>query len=644
MARRAVAQVPPGVRAARRGPARGRGARLRRRLQPVRRPRALGDLARDARRATRADARAVEAGIDLLVVDEAHHLRRPAGHPGNPAYRAVAPIAAPRPPRAAADRDAARRRRARLLPAAAAPAARRVPGRERARAALDRPRAAAPVHERDAARRHRRPAAARGARRSSLATPRRGRSAWRSSSGRARGAARPTRPGARRKADRAAARALLGSVAAPRSWAGATRSCQPLAAEADAHGPAPRLAGRRGLATGARPATRRSCSSPTARAWSWLREELSRGAASSRPASSTRASRPRGATSRSRSSGWPRARACWSRPSAEARAATSSSAAASCSSTCRGTRVAVEQRIGRLDRIGRELPVEIVYFPPPAGVGRDVARLYETLGLFREPLAGLEPELATRRRPRSSSRRSRTRRLGASRGALRLDRPRRRARRSPGFARRPSASCTATRTGRSWRSAILARVPPELDALNEDVVLRPASGCGCASREHTAAATSVDRARQRRPRGQPARGPRRRRASSARFDREEAVADERLDFFASGHPLVEGVLAHLEESPLGRVGVVHVAIGSASGRGLVAFYKDGPRFEAVAVDEAGRPRPEWAAALRTRPLRTRRIAPETLRAPGWAAAIRRMATGLDPARRPVMLVALLVGP
>ena len=26
---------------------------------------------------------AVEAGIDLLIVDEAHHLRRPAGHPGN---------------------------------------------------------------------------------------------------------------------------------------------------------------------------------------------------------------------------------------------------------------------------------------------------------------------------------------------------------------------------------------------------------------------------------------------------------------------------------------------------------------------------------------------------------------------------------
>ena len=38
-------------------------------------------------------AQAVAAGIDVLVVDEAHRLRRPKGHPGEPAWRAVAPIA-----------------------------------------------------------------------------------------------------------------------------------------------------------------------------------------------------------------------------------------------------------------------------------------------------------------------------------------------------------------------------------------------------------------------------------------------------------------------------------------------------------------------------------------------------------------------
>src|SRR5678815_1763530 len=42
---------------------------------------------------------------------------------------------------------------------------------------------------------------------------------------------------------------------------------------------------------------------------------------------------------------------------------------------------AVEQRIGRLDRIGRRLPVEIVYFVPPSGIGRDVSHLFEALGV-----------------------------------------------------------------------------------------------------------------------------------------------------------------------------------------------------------------------------------------------------------------------
>ena len=37
---------------------------------------------------------AVRAGIDLLVVDEAQRLRRPPGHPGEPAWRALHPIAA----------------------------------------------------------------------------------------------------------------------------------------------------------------------------------------------------------------------------------------------------------------------------------------------------------------------------------------------------------------------------------------------------------------------------------------------------------------------------------------------------------------------------------------------------------------------
>ena len=48
------------------------------------------------------------------------------------------------------------------------------------------------------------------------------------------------------------------------------------------------------------------------------------------------------------------------------------------------------------------------------------------------------------------------------------------------------------------------------------------------------------------------------------FDREYAVEDETIDFFASGHPLVEGLLAHFEEDPKGRVARLEVQHPPAS--------------------------------------------------------------------------------
>ena len=73
--------------------ARRRGARLRRRLQPLRRPPPRVIALEMLVERPELTEQAVEAGIDLLVVDEAHRLRRPPGHPGEPAWRAVAPIA-----------------------------------------------------------------------------------------------------------------------------------------------------------------------------------------------------------------------------------------------------------------------------------------------------------------------------------------------------------------------------------------------------------------------------------------------------------------------------------------------------------------------------------------------------------------------
>ena len=54
------------------------------------------------------------------------------------------------------------------------------------------------------------------------------------------------------------------------------------------------------------------------------------------------------------------------------------------------------------------------------------------------------------------------------------------------------------------------------------------------------------------------------------FDREYAVEDENIDFFASGHSLVEGLIAHVEESPSGRVGRLEMTIPGQGGTGLIA--------------------------------------------------------------------------
>ena len=297
-----------------------------------------------------------------------------------------------------------------------------------------------------------------------------------------------------------------------------------------------------------------------------------------------------------------------------------------------------EQRVGRLDRIGRRCPVEVVYFLPPEGIGRDVAALFEALGLFREPLAGLEPELA---------------RVEAALEVAAL---------SPSGSLSPArfeAIVEGARAAQSrireaaWREmhrdpyrpemaeAILARVPPDLDTLNEDVVVAACERLFLHVEPHDGHVFSIELGNQALVDSLP--GVPGGTSFLGTFDREEAVADERLDFFAAGHPLVEGVLAHLEESPLGRAAVLGVGIGGERGLGLLALYKEGPVFDAVAVDAAGQPRPDWAAALRRRPL-PRAGRPGLLNEPGWPAAIGRLAAALDPTRRPVAVAAVVVAP
>jgi ATP-dependent helicase HepA len=296
----------------------------------------------------------------------------------------------------------------------------------------------------------------------------------------------------------------------------------------------------------------------------------------------------------------------------------------------------VEQRIGRLDRIGRQIPVEIVYFRPPEGIGRDVVQLFEALGLFREPMAGVEPQLAPLERALEEIALDPDGALSPARfdalvAEARAARTRIREAAYQQLHRDPYRADMAP--------GILARIPSDLDALNEQVVTRACARLGFA----------IERPRGRRtyaiefgneslidslpgvPGGSTFIGT---------FDRTAAVENETLDFFASGHPLVEGVFAHLDESAIGRVCRCQIELGRPREEGLVAVYKEARGFEIRALDATGRERADWVEALCRRPLAVRPVGSDgDDRA--WMAVARTLAAKLDPARRLHALASVL---
>ncbi len=576
---------------------------------------------------------AVEAGIDLLVVDEAHRLRRPSGHPGNPPWRAIAPIAA-------LGRH--------LLLLTAIPLDDDVHGFFRLLQLL-RP-SDFPEGERfqeRLARRQPLPACTSATRRVDIGglPPRVGvpiageEAAWRARLALVE-AVRETVPshalGRRLAADRIR-RALASGAALVPSLAGPEAGLRQLAREADATDPrldwlsrsAPRwrTTGEKTLVFVAHRET-----------LELLRAELSRRAqlATSAFHEGLSAARRDIEVAQFRSPEGP-----------SLLVSTECGGEGRNFEFCRRivlfdlpwSPLVVEQRVGRLDRIGRRDPVEVLFFLPPEGIGSDVARLHEALGVFREPVAGLEPELARVEAAIETAATGARGRLSPERfdaivsGArAALSRVREAAYRE--LHREPYRPELA--------GSILARVPVELDALHEDVVTAACERLSLHLEPHANRSYSIELGNTALVDSLP--GVPGSASFLGTFDRETAVEDERLDYFASGHPLVEGLLAQIEESAAGRVTVLRVTIGDARGIGLLALYKDGPAFDAVAVGPDGRLRPEWARALRRRPLRTRRISPELWRQAGWEAAIRERATRLDPRRRPVALAALVLGP
>jgi len=203
----------------------------------------------------------------------------------------------------------------------------------------------------------------------------------------------------------------------------------------------------------------------------------------------------------------------------------------------------VEQRIGRLDRIGRNMPVEIVYFRPPGGVGADVVRVFETLGVFREPLAGLEPQLAHI----ESALEEIALDADASLTDERLERLVAEARAARTRIREAAYQQLHRDPYRSDMAAgILARVPNDLDALTERIVTTACARLGFRV-EHLRGRRifAIEFGNEAIVDSLP--GVAGGSAYVGTFDREEAVEDESIDFFASGHPLVEGVLAYFED-------------------------------------------------------------------------------------------------
>jgi len=300
----------------------------------------------------------------------------------------------------------------------------------------------------------------------------------------------------------------------------------------------------------------------------------------------------------------------------------------------------VEQRIGRLDRIGRRMPVEVVYFRPPGGIGRDVVRLFEALGLFGEPVAGLEPQLA----PVEGALDAIALDPGASLSDDRL----------AALVEEVHAARTRVREAAyqqlhrdpyrpEMAAGILARIPPELDGLNQEVVVTASIGLGFSIAHppgHRVFAIELGNgALIDSLSGVPA-------GSSyvGTFDREEAVANESIDFFASGHPLVEGLFAHYEDSPIGRAVRFEITIGTESGAGLVAIYREGRAFEVVAIDAAGNARPDWAAAVCQRPINARPVSRAPATDHEWQSMVRRLGAQLDPTRRLHAVAAIEVRP
>jgi ATP-dependent helicase HepA len=251
--------------------------------------------------------------------------------------------------------------------------------------------------------------------------------------------------------------------------------------------------------------------------------------------------------------------------------------------------VALEQRIGRLDRIGRDRDVEIVYFRQE-GAKPDKARLYERLGLFERPSAGLEPALVQVREALAAG--------DPDMDALVARVERDRATASEDVANVLYAD--AYDGDAAITEEVMAKVPEDLESAVQEFVLHAADDLGFDVIEKGDEVWYLELGAGGRVDSLP--GVPGDSRFLGTFSRKRAVEGTELEFFASGHPLVDGLLGAVQDRDRGRAAVLEFAADDTDidpgALGLLGLWVRPDRtWAATVVDGDGTPQPDWVDLL-----------------------------------------------